>query len=46
MPEHGATMAFGGDQVSVGSDGYYMQPVLFTDTTNDMSINRDSNQHD
>ena len=39
--EEGATMAFGGDQVSVGSDGYYMQPVLFTNTTNDMSINRD-----
>lgn len=39
--EEGATMAFGGDHVNVGTDGYYMQPVLFTDTTNDMSINRD-----
>ncbi|MEC7377300.1 MAG: aldehyde dehydrogenase family protein [Pseudomonadota bacterium] len=39
--EEGATMAFGGDHVNVGTDGYYMQPVLFTDTTNNMSINRD-----
>ena len=37
----GATLAFGGDDVNAGSDGYYMQPVLFTDTTNDMAINRD-----
>jgi len=39
--EEGATMAFGGDHVNVDADGYYMQPVLFTNTTNDMSINRD-----
>ena len=34
-------MAFGGDHVNVDADGYYMQPVLFTNTTNNMSINRD-----
>ncbi|MFN2361782.1 MAG: aldehyde dehydrogenase family protein [Marinobacter sp.] len=39
--QEGATMAFGGDPVSVDQEGYYMQPVLFTDTTNDMAINRD-----
>lgn len=37
----GATLAFGGEEISAGSEGYYMQPVLFTDTTNDMAINRD-----
>ncbi|MDI9245938.1 aldehyde dehydrogenase family protein [Marinobacter sp. CHS3-4] len=37
----GATLAFGGEDVDVGVDGHYMQPVLFTDTTNDMAINQD-----
>ncbi|MCH8552174.1 MAG: aldehyde dehydrogenase family protein [Natronospirillum sp.] len=37
----GAVMAFGGDQVDVEQEGYYMQPVLFTQTTNDMDVNRD-----
>ncbi len=39
--QEGATLAFGGENVNAGSEGYYMQPVLFTDTTNDMTINRD-----
>ncbi|MCL7945497.1 aldehyde dehydrogenase family protein [Marinobacter sp. ATCH36] len=39
--EEGATLAFGGEEVNAGTEGYYMQPVLFTNTTNDMSINRD-----
>ncbi|KPP99395.1 aldehyde dehydrogenase family protein [Marinobacter sp. HL-58] len=39
--QEGATLAFGGEDVRVDSDGYYMQPVLFTDTTNEMAINRD-----
>ena len=39
--QEGATLAFGGDEVDVGREGHYMQPVLFTDTTNDMAINRD-----
>lgn len=42
--QEGATLAFGGEDVSAdteGTEGYYMQPVLFTDTTNDMAINRD-----
>lgn len=39
--QEGATLAFGGEDVDAGSEGYYMQPVLFTNTTNDMTINRD-----
>ncbi len=39
--EEGATLAFGGEPVKAPSEGHYMQPVLFTDTTNDMAINRD-----
>ena len=39
--QEGATLAFGGEDVSVAAEGYYMQPVLFTDTTNQMAINRD-----
>ena len=39
--EEGATLAFGGEPVNVGTEGYYMQPALFTGTTNDMAINRD-----
>lgn len=37
----GAVMAYGGGSVDSQHDGYYMQPVLFTQTTNDMDINRD-----
>ncbi|GGE53483.1 aldehyde dehydrogenase [Streptosporangium jomthongense] len=37
----GATLAFGGSKVESATDGYYMAPALFTDTTNDMAINRD-----
>lgn len=39
--QEGATLAFGGGEVSAGTEGYYMQPVLFTNTTNGMAINRD-----
>lgn len=37
----GATLAFGGSLVQAETDGYYMAPTLFTDTTNTMAINRD-----
>lgn len=37
----GATLAFGGTPVEMATEGYYMTPALFTDTDNDMAINRD-----
>tara|TARA_R110002111_G_C5986320_1_gene371560 strand:+ start:970 stop:2409 length:1440 start_codon:yes stop_codon:yes gene_type:complete len=37
----GATLAVGGSLVEAETDGYYMAPALFTDTTNTMAINRD-----
>lgn len=36
----GATLAYGGGKLEIsGKEGYYMQPALFTNTTNDMRIN-------
>lgn len=37
----GATLAFGSNRVDMATEGYYMEPALFTNTTNDMAINRD-----
>jgi len=37
----GATLRFGNTPVDLPVDGHYMNPVLFTDTTNDMAINRE-----
>jgi alpha-ketoglutaric semialdehyde dehydrogenase len=37
----GAALAFGGERLECGSDGYFMAPALFTGTTNAMAINRD-----
>ncbi|TVM07356.1 MAG: aldehyde dehydrogenase family protein [Halomonas sp.] len=37
----GATLAFGGERVACASDGYFMAPTLFVDTTNAMAINRE-----
>ncbi len=37
----GGTLAFGGDRLERDKDGFYMQPALITDTTNDMRINRE-----
>ncbi|MFX4222552.1 MAG: aldehyde dehydrogenase family protein [Thalassobaculum sp.] len=31
----------GGDRLKLSKDGYYMKPALFTETTNDMRINRE-----
>ncbi|GAA3560089.1 aldehyde dehydrogenase family protein [Marinobacter xestospongiae] len=39
--QEGGTLAYGGEVLSEESDGYYMQPALFVDTSNDMRINRE-----
>ncbi|WP_144820503.1 aldehyde dehydrogenase family protein [Marinobacter piscensis] len=39
--KEGATLAFGGSRVEVDTEGYYMAPALFTDTSNTMAINRE-----
>jgi aldehyde dehydrogenase (NAD+) len=37
----GARLAHGGERLLRESEGFYMSPALFTDTTNDMRINRE-----
>jgi aldehyde dehydrogenase (NAD+) len=37
----GATLACGGERLSLATEGYYMSPAVFTGTTNDMRINRE-----
>ncbi|MBB3191245.1 aldehyde dehydrogenase family protein [Halomonas cerina] len=37
----GATLAFGGERLERDTEGFFMAPALFTDTTNDMAINRE-----
>ncbi len=37
----GATKICGGERLERGKPGYYMAPALFTDTRNDMRINRE-----
>ncbi len=39
--EEGATLAFGGERVERETPGFYLQPALFTETTNAMRINRE-----
>ncbi|MEM8664140.1 MAG: aldehyde dehydrogenase family protein, partial [Pseudomonadota bacterium] len=39
--EDGATLAWGGERLNRSTPGYYLQPALFTDTNNDMRINRE-----
>ncbi|MCZ2722994.1 aldehyde dehydrogenase family protein [Marinomonas sp. 15G1-11] len=39
--EEGAELAYGGDVLTEEADGYYMQPALFVNTTNQMAINRE-----
>jgi len=39
--QDGANLAFGGERLERETPGYYMSPTLFTDTTNDMAINRE-----
>ncbi|NKB26328.1 MAG: aldehyde dehydrogenase family protein [Rhodobacteraceae bacterium] len=37
----GATLLCGGERVDQPTEGYYMSPAVFADTTNDMQINRE-----
>jgi aldehyde dehydrogenase (NAD+) len=39
--KEGANLIHGGDRVSRATDGYYMEPALFTDTTGAMRINKE-----
>ncbi len=39
--EDNAKLAWGGERLNRGTPGFYMQPALFTETTNDMRINRE-----
>jgi len=37
----GGRLIYGGERLSRDTDGFYMAPALFTDTTDDMRINRE-----
>ena len=37
----GANLAFGGERLNRDTPGFYLQPALFTDCTNDMRISRE-----
>ena len=39
--KEGAKLAFGGNQLKRETEGFYLEPALFTGTTNDMRINRE-----
>lgn len=39
--EDGATLAFGGERLNRSTPGFYLQPALFTDCTNEMRISRE-----
>jgi aldehyde dehydrogenase (NAD+) len=39
--KEGATLAFGGDRLKRDSEGYYMAPAIFTDSTPEMRINQE-----
>lgn len=39
--KEGGKLAFGGNQLKRETDGFYLEPALFTGTTNDMRINRE-----
>ncbi len=39
--EEGGTLAWGGERVERSTPGFYLQPALFTDTTAQMTINRE-----
>ena len=39
--KEGATLAYGGEVIKEETDGHFLQPALFIDTTNEMTINRD-----
>ena len=37
----GAKLVFGGEKITMSTEGYYMEPTLFIDTNNAMHINRE-----
>jgi alpha-ketoglutaric semialdehyde dehydrogenase len=37
----GAKLVFGGERLKRETEGYYLQPALLTETTNDMRVNRE-----
>ncbi len=39
--KEGAKLVFGGERLQRETEGYYLQPALLTETTNDMRINRE-----
>jgi alpha-ketoglutaric semialdehyde dehydrogenase len=39
--KEGGKLAFGGERLTRKTEGYYLQPALITDTTNQMRINRE-----
>ena len=39
--QEGGRLAFGGERLKRETEGYYLQPALITDTTNQMRINRE-----
>ena len=39
--EEGATLAFGGERLTRGTPGFYLQPALFTEATNSMRISQE-----
>jgi alpha-ketoglutaric semialdehyde dehydrogenase len=39
--EEGANLVFGGERLNRETPGFYLQPALFTETTNDMRISRE-----
>lgn len=39
--EEGANLAWGGERLNRDTPGFYLQPALFTETKNDMRINRE-----
>jgi aldehyde dehydrogenase (NAD+) len=39
--QEGANLAFGGDVIERENPGFYLQPTLFTEATNDMRISRE-----
>ena len=39
--EEGATLAFGGERLKLKTPGFFLQPALFTDATNEMRISRE-----
>jgi aldehyde dehydrogenase (NAD+) len=39
--QEGAKLVAGGERLNRGKEGFYLQPALFTETTNDMRVNRE-----